>query len=107
MMTKERDWTNECISSQQTSASPRVLAKALDLYDCAQQRRSVYKPYFGLARFFVMIAMRTVMVVYEWLDELLSLFGFLPRNRKSRESLQGLVTAAVLVLSLTYVSIDS
>lgn len=106
MMIKEKEWLDACLANQQTTASPNVSRKALELFDDQVKRTSVYRPYFKLFQYMVRFLMQLLSMCYEFAGEIMSLFSFLPRAHKSQEKLSGYMTSAMLVLSLTYVSLE-
>jgi hypothetical protein len=108
MMTSEKEWLDECVFKElRGQASPKVLPKALNMYDESLRKRNAYKPYFRLLQFFVMLLIQALSFFYDLVGELFSLFGFLPRTRRSHEKFTGYFTATMLMLSLTYISLDN
>ena len=107
-MTSEKEWLDECVfKSLRKQASPNVLPKALKIYDESAKRRSVYKPYLKILQFLVMLLIQALSFFYDLVGEIFTAFGALPRARRSQEKLTDYFTATMLVLSLTYVSLDN
>jgi hypothetical protein len=106
MMIKEKEWLDACLANRQATASPNVARKALELYDIQVKRTNVYRPYLKLFQYMVRLLIHLLSMCYEFAGEIMSLFSFLPRAHKSQEKMSGYMTSAMLVLSLTYVSLE-
>lgn len=107
-MTSEKEWLDDCVfKSLRKQVSPNILPKALKMYDESAKKRNVYKPYLRLLQFLVMLLIQALSFFYDLVGEFFAVFGFLPRSRRSQEKLTDYFTATMLMLSLTYVSLDN
>jgi hypothetical protein len=106
-MNKDKDWLGQCLATNNRSAPSGVLKKSLALYDAAQERRSRLRPWERMLQFSIKIAVYSIAILYDFIGEVFSLFGFNARSRRSHERMTGAVTAAMLVLSFTYVSLEN
>lgn len=106
-MNKNKDWLDQCLATELRPAPQGVLKKSLALYDASNEKKSKLRPWSRMLQVAIRLTVYAIAILYDFLGEVYSLFGFEPRVNRSRERVTGAVTAAMLVLSFTYVSLEN